>query len=79
MMGDPCGMDGGFIKNDYLVVIITYFESLPPKSIILCKWLLIGSRDKCCLARSKILLFTRVAHSVWKIYTGSVYRIRRGY
>ena len=38
------------LKTIYLVAIIKHFESLPLKCIIPYEWLLIGSRDKCCVA-----------------------------
>ena len=44
----PSGKWGGLIRNDYLVAINKWSDSLPIKSIIPCEWLLvIGSTVKC--------------------------------
>ena len=69
-MGDPSGMNGGFIKTDYLAAITKHLDSLfihvPPKKIFWCEWFLISLRDKCCMA------VARVAHLLWKMYISTV-------
>ena len=46
-MGEPSGMNGRLLKHDYLSVIKNDLDSLPPKSIIPCEWLLVGSVKMC--------------------------------
>ena len=41
--GKPSGVSGRLLKYDYLTAITNYLDSLPPKSIVPCEWLLVGS------------------------------------
>ena len=46
-MGVPSGENGRVLKNDYLAAIKNWLDCLPPKCIIPCEWLLVGSTKLC--------------------------------
>ena len=64
----PSGKYGGLIRNDYLIAIKKLSDSLTPKSIIPCEWLLVGSTEKCGRPSS-------LGGNVWAMHRG---RIRTG-
>ena len=46
-MGAPSGKNGKPLKNNYLTAKKNWLESLPPKCIIPCEWLLVGLIKLC--------------------------------